>query len=248
MPSRFKRIVINRATQRLNPFYKRYPFTSPVSIRSANDRGCVELEMGFFYNRIPKAANSSVMTALAQLKCGHPVPSKAAKTLFQSPASLSREEIYRFDQLFKFAIVRNPFSRTLSAYLDKVERRAKARNHESSFEGFVSYLEQGGLYRNAHWAPQTALLLIPVERFDFVGKVERYAEDWAEVLRSLQGLSSDVALTSGFFANATGADAKLLRYYTPSLVKRIAQIYRADFEAFGYDAGSLPAGQRPRDG
>ena len=65
MPSRFKRIVINRATQRLNPFYQRYPFTSPVSIRSANDRGCVELEMGFFYNRIPKAANSSVLSSAA---------------------------------------------------------------------------------------------------------------------------------------------------------------------------------------
>lgn len=248
MSSGFKRVVVNRATQRLIPFYRRYPFTSPVSICSADDRGCVEFELGFFCNRIPKAANSSVMTALAQLKCGHPVPSKAAKTLFQSPASLSREEIDRFDQLFKFAVVRNPFSRTLSAYLDKVERRARARNHESSFEGFVNYLEQGGLYRNAHWAPQTTLLLIPVQRFDFVGKVERYAEDWAEVLRSLQGLSSDISPAPSFLDNATGADAKLSRYYTPSLVKRVAQIYRADFEAFGYDAGSLPAGQRPRDG
>lgn len=240
MSSGFKRVVVNRATQRLIPFYRRYPFTSPVSICSADDRGCVEFELGFFCNRIPKAANSSVMTALAQFKRGHPVPSKEAKKLFRTPAALSPSEVARFDRLFKFAMVRNPYARTLSAYLDKVERKARMHDRASRFEDFVTYLENDGLYRNAHWAPQTALLLLPPERFDFFGKVERYAEDWAQVLRGLQGLEPGAASTPGIFDNATGANDKLARYYTPALAERVARLYRADFAAFGYDAGALP--------
>ena len=87
---------------------------------------------------------------------------------------------------------------------------------------------------------QRNVLLLPPERFDFFGKVERYAEDWAQVLRGLQGLEPGTASTPGIFDNATGANDKLARYYTPELAERVARLYRADFAAFGYDAGALP--------
>ncbi|MDZ7747947.1 MAG: sulfotransferase family 2 domain-containing protein [Halofilum sp. (in: g-proteobacteria)] len=130
MPRKPRRRLTGRLAPRLRPFYRRFPFTSPVSIRSADARGCVDLDLGVFYNRVPKAANSTVIVNLARERFGEDIPSKTAKRLFRRPAELARRELERFDELFRFTFVRNPYTRVLSAYLDKVERKARMRDDE----------------------------------------------------------------------------------------------------------------------
>lgn len=232
------KVLLNRLTVPLRPFYRKYPFTSPASIRSADDRGCVDLELGFFYNRVPKAANSTVMTNLARLKHGEDIASRAAKRMFTSPARLNAAEVARFDALFKFTVVRNPFTRTLSAYLDKVERRARREHRETSFRAFLLSLQRGKLYGNAHWAPQSGLMLIPVERFDFIGKVETLEQDLATIKRRI-GPNLEQPLTS-VMTNATGAGERLRAYYDDELVALVQDLYRQDFTSFRYDT-ALPA-------
>lgn len=226
-------LLYNAVTVPLRPFYRRYPLRSPVSVASANRRGLVDLQMGVFCSRIPKAANSTVVTHLARLRFGQAVPSKKAKKLFLTPAHLSSTEVAKLDSLHKFCIVRDPFSRVLSAYLDKVARPEVGIDPSLSFADFLSYLEGGGLHKNAHWAPQTDLLLLPLDAFDQIGRVESLNADLRKVEEAL-GIPSELQIEPTL-GNATGASDKLRRYYTEaSLSERVVQLYRADFEALGY--------------
>lgn len=258
------RLLRNRWVIRRSPFYRRYPFQSKASIRSADARGCVDLDMGFFCNRIPKAANSTVVASLASLKLGREVGSKEAKKLFINPSALSPEEFEKFEALYKFAFVRNPFSRTLSAYLDKVRRKqntqgandvssvspetsanvasgATSEVAQKEFCGFLQSLKAGNLFRNAHWAPQTSILLVPVSEFDFIGKVETLDRDLLSVLETLarksagkNSGSSDCEKINEVRSNATGANSKLARYYNEESTALVQSLYAKDFELLGY--------------
>ncbi|WGL15406.1 sulfotransferase family protein [Microbulbifer bruguierae] len=230
------KLLFNRATLPLRPFYRRYPFSSAASMRSANDRGIVDMELGFFYNRMPKAANSTMVTNLVRLKLGHDLPSPQAKRAFPHPGRLGSSDMAAFPGLFKFTVVRNPYSRLLSAYLDKVVRFSDRPGNGITFEQFVEKLatDRKYLYSNAHWVPQSDLLLLPAAELDFVGKVESLDRDLTEIKRRLQPGNSDQITSAG--PPATGASNKLRRYYSnEALVKQVARIYRADFETFGYD-------------
>lgn len=223
-----------RLLPHLRPFYRRFPFSSPVSLRSADRRGCVDFELGIFYNRVPKAANSTVIVNLARERHGEDIPSRTAKRLFRRPAELARSEVQQIEDLFRFTFVRNPYTRLLSAYLDKVERKALMRGRASSFGEFVDYLERGGLYRNLHWAPQHALLLLPTERFEFIGRVEQLEADLAMVLERARGDIRKDPVRSAL-DNSTGASTRVAEYYTPDIRDRVRRLYARDFETFGYN-------------
>lgn len=232
--SALHRLLRNRLTMSHLPFYRRYPFSSPVSIASADKRGCVDLGLGVFYNRVPKAANSSVVVNLAQQKLGHEIESKPAKRIFRRPSSLSREEMAGFDSLYRFTFVRNPYVRVLSAYLDKIERKAAHGGRAVSFLEFLRRLERGELYRNAHWAPQASLLLLPVTEYDFIGRVESLERDLAAVLEILQGRPGDRTPRSAL-GNWTGAGGRLAQYYDDASLALVRRLYARDFEVFGYE-------------
>jgi len=234
MHSVFDKVLLNGLTVPLRPFYRRYPFRSDASIRSADDRGMVDMELGFFCNRVPKAANSTVVTNLARLKFGRDIDSPDAKRMFTTPARLSKADVERFPSLFKFTVVRNPYTRTLSAYLDKIERRALRAGKESSFRDFLlqAKSQRRFLFSNAHWAPQSSLMLIPVEQFDFIGKVESLSDDLAEITRRIRPELEQTL--SSFKKNATGAGDKLRQYYDDELIALVQDLYRDDFTTFNY--------------
>jgi len=116
------KLLRNRVTIPWTPFYRRYPYRDGISINSADARGLVDFDLGVFCNRIPKAANSSVIVNLAYRKFGREIPSKEAKKLFLTPSQLRSSEVERVSGLFRFAFVRNPYTRVLSAFLDKIDR------------------------------------------------------------------------------------------------------------------------------
>jgi len=233
MNKTLEKILKNRLTIPFTPFYRQYPYRGGISIHSADARGCVDMDLGFFCNRIPKAANSTVVTNLARLKFGRDIPSRLAKKMFRTPSALNFREAARVGSLFKFTVVRNPYTRILSAYLDKVERRALRENKESSFRDFLQALKDGKLYSNAHWAPQNALLLLPVSELDFVGRVENLAPDLSRINEKIMGRVPEGPLKS-FLGNATGAGNKLLAYYDAETAELVRKLYRKDFEIFSY--------------
>lgn len=84
---------------------------------------------------------------------------------------------------------------------------------------------------NAHWAPQSSLLLIPKEEFNFIGKVEKINDGLKKVL--LQIFKKDVKIKN-YFLHSTNASKKLQQYYNKENRDLIINLYRNDFETFKY--------------
>ncbi len=235
----------NRASTKLEaaPFYQKYPYSGKLPLSSADSRGLVDFDLGIFFNRIRKAGNTTIVTNLAELRFGGRLPGTNAKHAFPSPASLTGSDVGRFADLFKFVFVRDPYTRTLSAYLDKIAQGkrkpaglAAAPGTVPVFADFCRYLSEGGLYENGHWAPQSDLLLIPLDHFDFIGKLENFDNDFEYVLGRIHGNGADgrrheVRVSR---ANQTHANRRMREYYTAQTAETVARLFEADFKAFGY--------------
>ena len=162
---------------RARPFYRMYPYSGGVLHPSVDRRGLIDFELGVFFSGIPKAANSSVTINLAEARFGERIASPQAKKLFLFPSQISEPQALSVSNLYRFTFVRDPYSRILSAYLDKIVRGktipSELRRRSGlypTFEDFCRYLSDGGLYDNIHWAPQTTLLHLPIDQYDFIGK------------------------------------------------------------------------------
>lgn len=217
------------------PFYERYPFFGEAALKTVDRRGMCAPEHRFFFNRIPKSANSTVATFLAQ-RCGIvPVPDDSegswAKEAFKRPSQLTRTEVDELANCLKFTFVRNPYSRVLSAYLDKVATGEKAQNL-NSFTEFCRFLERGGLHANAHWAPQTSLLLLPFDEFNFVGKMESLQSDMIELASLLGFPPPNENHRAG--PRPTNASKLVDDHYTEEARLIVTRLYRADIDLLGY--------------
>ena len=210
----------------------------------------------FMYVRIPKAANSTVTLTLARMlfpdkteQLVHDVQGKVARKLFSTPEPLRHFGARAFRRgLRTFSFFRNPYTRLLSAYLDKLcsdenrdsyqwvaQAAGYADNSEMTFERFVEYLEKGrNVYSNIHWAPQTAICPIAIDRLDLIGQLENLEGDLERLTGLLLGKPSPVTVLSRE-QNRQGAQSKLQRYYTPQLMGRVHHLYAEDFTALGYD-------------
>jgi hypothetical protein len=223
---------------RRSPFYRVYPFHFPTPIESVDFRGLIDGELRVFYNRVPKAANTSVVFSLAKLKTGKEPTTMRVKRSFAKPSDLSEQQVIEFASYFKFTFVREPYSRVLSAYLSKIARgliklkRARL-SAKPTFSEFCRYLAEGGLYENAHWAPQTTLMLIPLSTFDFIGKVESIDSDLRVVLSRL-GAPDPASVAMSYSSFVGRARERAGDYYDPDSRKLIAKLYQHDFDTFGY--------------
>lgn len=250
-PAQLVRGLWHRTARLISPFYRRYPYTGRMDLFKLDPRGCYSPAEPFFYSRIPKAANTTVVAALAEHSSfrrrrprrGDP------KYQFLRPLFLSGREVRRLErEAFVFTFVRNPFSRVLSAYLDKVGRLrhqgrrflAWAHRHgqPGDFLGFCRFLDAGGLDLDMHWAPQADILCLPLNRFDYIGRVEALDHDLPEVLRRLFG--HQAMAPSQRRGTTTNAALQLQDAYGPEQRRIIARLYRNDFELFGYDP-TLPS-------
>lgn len=162
---------------------------------------------------------------------------------FTKPGELSGIDLKNLDSYFKFTIVRNPYRRILSAYLDKIEKTSgskrmivtkllnKQQNDEITFSEFLDFLENGGLRQNGHWAPQTDFLVFPIDQYDYIGKLENLQKDLTQIMAIIY--SKDCPIIS---VNAHKTDSKnKIKELTPSDKLRIYNLYMDDFKNFNYD-------------
>jgi hypothetical protein len=156
-------------------------------------------------------------------------------------AFLSRTDI------FKFCFVRNPYTRVLSCYLDKIASphpikaqilRQLGRNYtdlhtEVSFEEFISAVEAQPIsVMDPHWRSQYYQTFQESIKFDFIGKYETFSEDLQTV-----GKKISPNFSKYFFherRNSTSSANKFAHFYTPGLMERVYRLYELDFEHFGY--------------
>lgn len=159
-----------------------------------------------------------------------------------------------FKSLRFMTVVRDPLSRTLSAFLQKREALQNRQitywekfpgfSHEdeqTGFSLFVDYLDKSGPFGNAHWQPQVSLLIWPPSKFDYVLKVEELDEGLNQVFsdtwsgwarRSFQDPHKAEQGTK-----VTDSSQRVRDFYTAKLRSTVERIYSEDFTALGYRSG-----------
>lgn len=235
----------------LVPKYKRY--------KDFENSTNISLRNRYVYFAVDKVANSTIKNAFFEIEylpVKKPVLTlrdKRASPLL-SPYQLGMpllKEVLNSGNYFRFAFVRNPYSRLLSCYLDRIlDTRSSPRKqldayleksgfatNNIAFTDFVrAACNQESPRQNSHWRAQTDDILLDHVDFDFIGKFENLWNDLADISRSIWG--SVPAQMSNESVNkspsVTGADSKLGEFYTPELVDMVATRYKEDFERFGY--------------
>lgn len=156
---------------------------------------------------------------------------------------------------YRFAIVRNPWDRLLSAWADKIrghshdERRLKRLGQRAEpdavatalidFPSFVRVLEESLLFaHDAHFQPQ-AQILGSIE-LDFVGRFERYVES---VGHALEVVGLGHLTTSLGHRNRSSKGSHYSTRYDEETRATVARLYAADIERWGYEFEHDPAGQ-----
>ena len=146
-----------------------------------------------------------------------------------------------YESYFKFAFVRNPWDRLLSAYRFMLaggwhdgDRRWAARHlaRHPSFEAFVLEGLTPEVVAGLHFQPQIGFLADPFTRrvgVDFVGQFETLQQDFRIVADRL-GIRAELP-----HRNRSRADAGYRAAYTPAMVAAAAEVYARDVAAFGYD-------------
>jgi hypothetical protein len=214
---------------------------------------------GLVYNRIKKSGNSSVVLYLRDAIDGRPnlnqgkyLEDKRSSIHFgRHPFKLAARDILKIDQYFSFTIMRNPYSRCLSAFLDKVAAGGRGfskvpgfgRNDTGAFEDFVTFLECGGLYYDRHFWPQVDLLFWPPQRFSYIGHLEKLEAELRHVFNAVNiSVPASMAMKEPHpsekqkTGKVTGAHSKVDNYYTEQLFSRVRNLYERDFKVGGYNS------------
>jgi hypothetical protein len=205
----------------------------------------VSVEYGYCYTRIYKAANSTVVSNLyrneKKISIEDAFEIQSVKdSYFHKITDLSNSEL---NELFHFAIVRNPYDRFLSCYLDKIYKKdAVQRNKVCRFfkvpsdsdipvEMFLEYLESGQLSSNGHWAPQYSFFYKEVNEYDYIGRVENLNNDLREVLNKIYGQQiEDLTTIESHATKSLQQEFKL----TEQQKIRVYSLYKDDFNFFNY--------------
>jgi dermatan 4-sulfotransferase 1 len=240
---------------RMNFFYRLLPLYRNIDERLKTkwivSHIALSKKNGYCYFRLPKCANSTLIRSLAHYdpRMGYDVNSdpngnKAKKMLNAKIDALLLTPKAVYENYFSFTFVRDPYARTLSAYLDKIVldnprflsiRKKVEAYGDQSFHSFISFLENGGVYENIHFASQRALLPIKPDHLHFIGRVESLETDLEFVINRIYG--EGVYHSAQTSRNAANNSRDLLnQYYDESLRKRVHAIYRRDFEELGYAA------------
>lgn len=150
---------------------------------------------------------------------------------------------------FVFAVVRNPFSRLVSVYENKIRvgepryRTLEARygdrgafaGPKAAFAAFIEEVIRDRDRRNAnpHFSSQARLLMPRVVPYTRVFRFESIRElpDALQRHLSAHGVSSRIALQK---ANA-GFASHWRDYYDEDSARTVAELYADDFQEYGYD-------------
>ena len=176
-------------------------------------------------------------------------------------SNLDNKDYYlKGDEYKKYAFVRNPYSRILSAYLNKVESRIgkelkeddhfdvvfqNIENYRKShlqkryphicFEVFLYWLKESKspYVYDEHWKSQSLLLDINNIEFDMLGKFEELAEK-APVFIRLLGAEVPFPTQKDIKFSPTKAISKVDKYFNSIAYQLVNTIYEDDFENFNY--------------
>lgn len=194
---------------------------------------CMRHELKCVLIRNPKSANSTILNYLYSKETGSKGLIENWDRAFLTKRYFEpiggRNLFYGKKALDEYLFVmfsRDPYSRVLSAWLEKleidsfkrrfpdVEPASRSDNPEKAFFSFLSSLKSGRLYSDHHWAPQVSFAWPSVHRIDFMGSFEHLDNDLQRLSSalSLEGPSSG-EIFRGVGSAKTNASTKIDRFY-----------------------------------
>lgn len=147
----------------------------------------------------------------------------------------------------KFCFVRDPYSRLLSLYLDKIVRRQdgyfrahvlaalkQEGGHTPSFAEFLALVEQAGPdHFDGHTVRQTTRTWLEVVSYDAIGRFETFEPDLRRIFAQ-RAFDFD----RYYYAERrhySGAEARLTEFYDANSAAQVRALYASDFAAFNYE-------------
>lgn len=141
-----------------------------------------------------------------------------------------------------FTVVRNPYVRILSAYLEKIQDRndqnvrlqflaryGLSNDRDVSFEDFLDIIATDSPDQvDPHFASQHINTLSSVITPAFVGHLERFD-------RVAEFLSAFGIALRRHAPHATGAHDRVSQFFTRTTLSSVEKLYEQDFELFGYE-------------
>lgn len=216
----------------------------------------ISLRNHYVYMAVGKAANSTVKHHLYELEyAGTRFKTKSLHDRqyapLLSPFQLSDdllEEVLTSPKYYRFSVVRNPYARLLSCYLDRIVpgnsapyrqlllAMNKPDGTKVSFSEFINTVcRQNPFDQNNHWRLQVCEIFSNKIKYNLIGKQENFSEDMSIIwphIASGKGVPNFSAENKS--PSITSANKHLNDYYTSELIELVREAYRDDFSEFGY--------------
>ncbi len=226
--------------------------------RSVNFHTHISLVNKYVYVEVPKAGCGTMKATLGALegarlneihaqrfldKPHNGVKSGAHVRPYQLPSDLL-EEVFTGKDYKRFTVVRNPGTRVLSGYLEKIMQGLRQSEEITealggkpadavTFEEFLGVIAvQPSREQDPHWRRQSDHIGFGIVKFDSIIHLEDLDQSWDKV--SL--LTSTPDLDGQFYSKKlTHAGTRTDEYFTPGAIELISQIYSADYLNLHYN-------------
>ncbi len=223
----------------------RYPTTTVNYLVNISER------FRYCYINNPKCASTGILRALQRAELDGDearLPDNVhdrAKSPLLSFENCARSPDDVIGNFFVFSYVRNPYSRALSAYIDKIEQEAPERvrllptlgfatdSRPSFLEFLLAVQKQRDDWRDIHWATQSRLLQINNISYSYIGRFESFSASYPLLLDRL-GIHRKHFEASYVPRHVTRANERIADYVGPKERDLIASIYFSDFSNFAY--------------
>ena len=188
-------------------------------------------DFNFVYITNPKAGCSSAKLMLQRLHLGQPEYQPDVRAIHDLPV-LPRPRDFGWTRMMQMlsgaayvaTFVRDPVRRAVSAYVDKIQGTPQ----DAGFDAFLDLIEsQPPAEADQHWRPQHINIMHSAITYNRIGRVERFAEDWALIAQEA-GLPPLPPMQS----NRTGSWGQI--QLRADQTARLRRIYADDIAAFGY--------------
>ena len=238
----------------LGPVTREY--VKSLGWRSVNMHTHISLVNKYVYVEVPKAGCGTMKATLGGLEAARKGPGLVTRVHeaphnrinatpfikpFQLPSDLL-EEVLTSPEYRRFTVVRDPASRVLSAYLEKIGQGLKQSEpivaelgipaSDITFSQFLDVIaEHESRDQDPHWRRQADHVGWGIVDYHAAIHLEELDSSWDRVAE-LTGIAD---LHETFYCrNSTGASAKVDEYFTPELGDHVRTIYARDYQVFGY--------------
>lgn len=187
----------------------------------------------FVFMHVPKTGGSSIATTLRHyVVMGNKKTRNFSRYHINSMHSMVSSEVEflnTYKDYFKFAFVRNPWSRAVSFYTSKVNgKRSKEEFTELLLTSdFISKRKiQADFFKKYHF---------DIPDFDFIGRYENYISDFRYVLETVGLAEIDITHEHNSRKRWSKKFSHYRDWYTDETRDFIAELWKEDIETFNYD-------------